>query len=220
MSSSIQTLILIVRFDSHFIPFLFLNLHSLFKASCGFVSFSTSVSPFASPRLASVTRLTSIPAADGAAALTDSMIDPWTVIGTTSAVLSFAEFAFAIVKTAVDINKSEDGASEDNKRLSEVTRNGQQLLAQMAELRTPQSGKGILTPVEESMLAIAEQCRLLGERIIKFLGKMQASNEGSLRSSLKAAAKEVWYKSTVKGLNEQLHSCRTQLNTHLLVVVQ
>lgn len=57
------------------------------------------------------------------------MIDPWTVIGTTSAVLSLAEFAFAIVKTAVDINKSEDGAYEDNKRLSEVTKHGQQLLA-------------------------------------------------------------------------------------------
>lgn len=148
------------------------------------------------------------------------MIDPWTVIGTTSAVLSFAEFAVAVVKTAVGINKSEDGASEDNKRLSEVTKNGQRLLAQMSELKASQSGRNTLTPVEESMLALAEQCRLLGERILKFLEKMQASKEGSFRSSLKAATKEVWYKSTVKGLNEQLHSCRTQLNTHLLAVVR
>lgn len=66
---------------------------------------------------------------------------------------------------------------------------------------------------------MAEQCRLLGERILKFLGKMQTSKESSFRSSLKAA-KEVCYKSTVKGLNEQLHSCRTQLNTHLLAVIR
>lgn len=148
------------------------------------------------------------------------MIDPSTIIGTTSAVLSFAESAIAIVKTAVGINKSEDGASEDNKRLSEVTRNGQELLSQMTEFKTSQAGKPTLTPAEESMLATAEQCRLFGENILKFLGKMQATNESSFRSSPKAAAKEVWYKSTVKGLNEQLHSCRTQLNTHLLAVVR
>ncbi|KAG8161447.1 hypothetical protein KVR01_008434 [Diaporthe batatas] len=146
-------------------------------------------------------------------------MDPWTIIGTTSAVLSFAEFAFAIVKTAVDINKSEDGASEDNKRLADVTKNGQELLAQMSEFKISQAQEPTLGPTEDSMLATAEQCRLLGEKILKFLDKMQANKEGSLRSSLKAAAKEVWYKSTVKGLNEQLQSCRTQLNTHLLVVV-
>ncbi|KAK1974160.1 hypothetical protein LZ30DRAFT_813294 [Colletotrichum cereale] len=113
------------------------------------------------------------------------MADPWAMVGSASAILTFVEFAGKCVKTAKDLHQS--GRTEDNARFENVVTKMQDLVDEVKAERTG-------TPTSEAeagLFAIANECEDLGRAVLKLLHKTRKA-EGSLRETIRASVSTVW----------------------------
>lgn len=108
-------------------------------------------------------------------------MDPATIIGTTSAILSFVEFTGKIISTAVEIHKSLDGATNDNLTLESTVANFEKVFkdVQSKISSTPtRSVAGTSTNKDnfarDSLIQTLAKCQSLGERISDLLQKTKA----------------------------------------------
>lgn len=107
-------------------------------------------------------------------------MDPATIIGTTSAIISFISFAGSVISTAVEIRKSVHGATEDNQGFEEAVLEFQQNLQ---ELRAS-TGKSAGLPQTRGrpehdakirhLLRVAGDCEKLGAKISILMEKTKA----------------------------------------------
>lgn len=155
-------------------------------------------------------------------------MDPATIIGTTSAVLSFVQFSGRVLTTAWSLYESVAGTLEEHACLEDVTVEMRRLVEGLPKEewlkippRHPQQEKDSLSGLQ----AVAQKCEELGGEILTLLEKLridQKKRKGSgkyLLAALKAGAVNVWKKETIKDLRDQLQMCSSNLNTHLVMVL-
>jgi hypothetical protein len=144
------------------------------------------------------------------------MADPFTIIGTTAAVLSFAQYAGNIILTAYSLYDSATDITAENRRLEDATSELNQLLDDLSTdaVANPQSGQ------EKSIAELAAASRGLGDRILKLLKKTKVQRSHSVRESIRAAMATVWTKSVVNNLRKDLGFCTTQLSLHLQIIMR
>jgi hypothetical protein len=144
------------------------------------------------------------------------MADPFTIIGTTAAILDFAQFVGKIIYTAYSLYDSESSSTPENARLEDVTLKMNQLLdsLQAGEAAISQSNQ------EESIAQLVAHCRGMGQRIITLLKKTKPKTTSSLRECIRAAMATVWTKSVVSDLKKELGFCVTQLNLHIQAIMR
>lgn len=107
-------------------------------------------------------------------------MDPATIIGTTSAILSFVKFTGQIISTAVEIHASLDGASTDNLSLERTVAKFKKIFDKVkSEISLTSSPPiaGTLTSNEfarDSLVQTLTKCQSLGDRITILLKKTKA----------------------------------------------
>lgn len=117
-------------------------------------------------------------------------MDPATIIGTTSAVLSFVHFSGKIIKTGVELHSKKANATETNKTFEESVT---EFETRVAGLKASTSHAGNYNNYNSSptaddawnnLLNCSSECENLGKRISALLGKCKANSKTS-RSSLR-----------------------------------
>jgi hypothetical protein len=145
------------------------------------------------------------------------MVDPFTIIGTTSAVLSFAQFAGNVVSTAYGLYSSSSESTEENAGIEDVTRKMTTLLD---DLQAQVDSKS-QSSQEGSIVHLAAHCRSLGEKIISLLKKTKTKKTKkthSLRECIRATTATVWTKGVISDLRKELEFCMNQLSLHLATI--
>lgn len=144
------------------------------------------------------------------------MADPFTIIGTTSAVITFAQFAGNIISTAYSLYESTTDGTAENERLEDVTSKMNQLLDNLSAEKAAKP----LSSQDKSIAELAASCHDLGEKILTLLKKTKVQKAHSLRASVRAAMATVWTKSVVNELRKELEFCTAQLSLHLQTIVR
>lgn len=163
-------------------------------------------------------------------------MDPASIIGTTSAVLSFVDFIWKASSTAKEIYESATDSREDDDRLRKLT---SALHPAINKLQARLQQKGRLAEEEKSALRVAEQCRKVGGMLLELLRKQQlepsAAKTGPGGHPTAATVKQkfarvakaakvtivvLWNKKECEDLRNEFNMCTIQLNTHLLVLAR
>jgi hypothetical protein len=139
------------------------------------------------------------------------MADPFTIIGTTSAVISFVQFAVEVIHTTHSIYDSKTGSTKEHAEIEKITSKTNELLERLSteEAAAPRSGRN------QVLVDLANACRDLGEEIVETLAQAKAKKSKSVLSNLRAGVKTAMVKSTVKDLQERYNRCISLLNLHL-----
>lgn len=110
-----------------------------------------------------------------------SIMDPATIVGTTSAILGFVQFTGKLISVACEIYESSDGAVDDNQKLEEAVTDLQIRLRGLRPTeessRSADAQAGVhaaRTDAEKSVLQTAIQCQTLGNEILEILNKTKA----------------------------------------------
>lgn len=111
-----------------------------------------------------------------------STMDPATIIGTTSAILSFVQITGKVIAVACKIHGSADGATDDNRSLEEAVTDFQTRLDKLRSVgKVSQSinlragASPAKTDVENSLLRTAHECETLSSKILNILIKTKAT---------------------------------------------
>lgn len=159
-------------------------------------------------------------------------MDPASIIGITSAVISFVDFIGKAVNTARQL--SDAGSIEEYERLDKLTATLNTGIASLE--RRGEAGDRQLSDEEKSALRVAEQCKQIGDSIQRLVGNMRAPEPTSLSTSkqqnsmpdkllgkITRAAKTgrvalivLWNKQEADDLRRHFDSCTIQLNAHLI----
>lgn len=125
-----------------------------------------------------------------------AIMDPATIIGTTSAILSFVQFSGKIISTAVHIHRSTTGATDDNRNFAAVVANFQERLenlrkdAATCESKAANTGPGqALNDAEKQLLATIKKCEDLATKIDAILKTTTAAGRQSDSSVTKSSTR-------------------------------
>ncbi|KAK3984084.1 hypothetical protein QBC44DRAFT_278050, partial [Cladorrhinum sp. PSN332] len=165
-------------------------------------------------------------------------MDPASIIGTTSAVLSFITFIIRSVQVGHKIirdAKTDDGQSEYArcKTLHQALQNGLKRLGE-AKLAKERECRG-LSEAEKSTLELATLCDKIGAEILALMEKYEYQNPpghgkkegkwqkvkdkvGAGKQVIKITLCILWEEGEAKELREMFNTCAIQLNIHLAVV--
>lgn len=116
-------------------------------------------------------------------------MDPATIIGTTSAILSFVQFTGKVISVAYKIHDSADGAIDENRSLEEAVTEVQNRLEKLqpngqVSSTNAQLGTAASTNADTGLLRTAHECEMLGNEILRLLNKTKAKYSQADREPL------------------------------------
>jgi hypothetical protein len=133
-------------------------------------------------------------------------MDTITALGVAGNVVTFVDFAWAVLTEARTIYKSSDGASDEagflDTLVSDMRRQHDALISD------PTAPKDLLKLVEKS--------KYIASELLKALTELQAQPKRSKWKSFVAALKEVWGKNKTESLLNRLLNLQSQINSHLI----
>ncbi|KAF4431492.1 P-loop containing nucleoside triphosphate hydrolase [Fusarium acutatum] len=161
-----------------------------------------------------------------------SAMDPASIIGTTSAAVTFVETIAKIVSIARELHDNATGELDEHKRLREVVSALEARIATLIERRKSQTQ---LSPEEESMLQVAEQCQDVSKRIFHLLDRYQIGPKSQMghkspltvkritgrifaKKTIMVTLRILWDKPEAEGLREAFDICTRQLSIHLILI--
>jgi len=136
-------------------------------------------------------------------------MDPASAIGVASSAITFLEFMYKFTSTVFSIVT--DGGPTEYDDLEDVCRKMRDVSLDVDSSRNTTS---ILSPMQIATTSLANQCRLLAERILRKLEKTKPRNR-KLIPIVKAAVKYACSKEEFSILQKNLDTCRGQLHLHL-----
>jgi hypothetical protein len=137
-------------------------------------------------------------------------MDPVTAIGLAANILTFIDYSAKVISASIDIYGSVSGNTEDS-RNSDVIATEMRRFA--AKLQPPSTAQ--VSGEEKALCNLATECEALAKRILDLLEKLKPKNRKSKSSSLVAGLKTKFYEGERRKLEEQLSSCRDQLDLQL-----
>lgn len=158
-------------------------------------------------------------------------MDAASVIGTTSAAITFIETIAKIVSITRELHENASGELDEHKRLREVV---SALEGRIANLIEGHKSQAQLSHEEESMLQVAEQCRDVSKRIFHLLDRYQTGPRSQIgresplsakriagrlsTKTIKVTLRMLWDKPEAEGLRQAFDLCSRQLSIHLILV--
>jgi hypothetical protein len=154
-------------------------------------------------------------------------MDAATIIGTTSAAITFVETLAKIVSLARKVYDA-TGEIDQHKRLRNATSALEPAIAALLEKGKAQTP---LSPVEKSLLQVAEQCRDISKRIFHLLDSYQVgpvsslSGKGipslsSIKNTMKATYRIIRGGREEEGLRQDFNRCSSLLTIHLTLLLK
>ncbi|KAH8758100.1 hypothetical protein BGZ57DRAFT_1008652 [Hyaloscypha finlandica] len=137
-------------------------------------------------------------------------MDPVTAIGLAANILSFIDYSAKVISASIDIYGSVSGNTQESGN-SEVIATEMRRFA--AKLQPPSTAQ--VSGEEKALCNLATECEALAKKILDLLEKLKPKNRKSKSSSLVAGLKTKFYEGERRKLEEQLSSCRIQLDLQL-----
>jgi hypothetical protein len=110
------------------------------------------------------------------------MVDPATIISTTSAILDLAVFAGKVISTAYGLYSSTSGSTEETAEIEDVTSKMTKLLGDLQVL----ANTVFQSTQEKTMVQLAARCHGIGEKILSLPAKTKTKKAHSLRECVRA----------------------------------
>ncbi|KAH7186989.1 hypothetical protein DER44DRAFT_737016 [Fusarium oxysporum] len=159
-------------------------------------------------------------------------MDPASIIGTTSAAITFVETIAKIVSIARKVHDNATGELDEHKRLRDVASALEPGIATLIEKCKSQT---LLSPEEESLLQVAEQCQDVSKRIFHLLDRYQTgpisqighesplsakriTGRSSTKKTIKVTLRILWGEPEAEGLRQAFDMCTRQLSIHLTLI--
>ncbi|KAF5650010.1 p-loop containing protein [Fusarium sp. NRRL 52700] len=115
-------------------------------------------------------------------------MDPPSIIGTTSAAVTFVETIAKMVSIARELHSNATGELEEHKRLRDVVSKLERGIAPLTERRKSQT---LRSPEEESMFQVANQCQDVGKQILDLLDRYQTGPKYQIGHEPPVSAKRI-----------------------------
>lgn len=131
-------------------------------------------------------------------------MDPVTAIGLASAILTFVDFSWSLVRGADEIYRSPTGTSKENASVNTI-------IADLKEVTD-----GIDTDIqghgkhEKALAALAKECEGLSKDLLQVLGKIR-KKDGSKRATLKAALRSMTKEKEIVSIEKRLGEYRAEI---------
>ena len=162
-------------------------------------------------------------------------MDPASIIGITSAVLSFVDFIGKAISIGRELHDAQ-GTTAEYRRLGDLASDLHSGLDELEAAIEVKRVSSSLSPAEESLLSVLRQCvkveedlrKVAGLRVTKSpKGQPGASNANRLKVKISYAfelgaksIRVVLSKQQADDLKREFHQCTTLLNIHLSVVAR
>lgn len=140
-------------------------------------------------------------------------MDPASIIGITSGIITFIDFTQKFVSLALSIHDERNNPNLGIGTIEEVT-------VQMKDLAHGLISKGRGQSREEiNITLLASQCHDLANEIIQRLERIKAKKH-SLIETLKVTSRTLWSRNEIGRMQERLCRYTNQLNLHLTAVMR
>lgn len=139
-------------------------------------------------------------------------MDPASAIGVSSAVLTFVDFGFKIVRGAVNMYGATDSTAECMWSNPHDVAEKMKLLA--FQMQPPTTSER--TYKENELCDLAVTCQALAKELSALFQKIQPKDSKSKRQCIWAATKLLLKEDQITGLEKRLEACRSQFEVYLL----
>lgn len=138
-------------------------------------------------------------------------MDPVTGFQLAAPVVTFVEVGLKLFQIIKQVQKSANGASEENSARMAVNRS----MDTITEIMGATDESKI--PIEERPLyELAKECKRVSEQMAHVLERITVKRSDSRFAVLSSALKALWYESKLGELETRLNKCRSQIDTHKL----
>jgi len=137
-------------------------------------------------------------------------MDPASAIGVTSAVITFLEFSWKVVRNAKEIYDSADGCPNGNLTRESVAKSMQ---AFSRKLQPPDPSA--IPPEYQGICELSSECQSISSEILKISDSLKIEGERSRYKALKTGFKAWKLKKDLIQLEERLARCGDQLSLEL-----
>jgi hypothetical protein len=144
-------------------------------------------------------------------------MDPVSIIGTTSAILSFIEAGTKFIDLTRELYKSSSGLS---KEVDEMNRLYSEVESVALHLQTNAAGQTPATNAQRSLAVASEHCLKACADVQSLIDQLTVSKTGSRTRSLAAAAKVLLKKSEIESLQNKVERAQQLLSSASLAVIR
>ena len=137
-------------------------------------------------------------------------MDPVTAIGLASAIVAFVTFTTDLIKGAIKIHESLDGALDENRSREAIAAEMKRFAAR---LLPPDDTR--LAGEERGLCMLAAECRDLSGELVTLLGRIKPKDAQSKSQGLWSALKNKVHEKERADLEQRLDYCRSQLDLQL-----
>lgn len=149
-------------------------------------------------------------------------MEPLTVLGVTSNVVQFVDFAGRILSLTVKIyreNKYKRVEESDHRNLERITHDLDKHNEALKQSLEQQSALVNLSSADKEILRICRECEQITSRLLIALSKLRSSKD-NIWTSFIDALRTVWSENDVQILRQTLDSYRQQIALYLLASVR
>lgn len=136
-------------------------------------------------------------------------MDPATVIGLASAILTFVDFSAKIISTAKEIQSSASGATAEHEEIGKAIGRLEDL-TQHLDTQSPKKTLA-LTPQDKKLLELQKRCITVSSELQKILESIQSKKPGSKVDSVRVALKTWKNKGKIEELQSRLDRHRQEV---------
>ena len=137
-------------------------------------------------------------------------MDPASAIGVTSAVITFLEFSWKVVRNAKEIYDSADGCSNDNLTREAIAKS---MHGFSRKLQPPDPSA--IPPGYQGICKLSSECQSISSEILKVFDSVKVGGDKSKYAAFLAGLKTWRCKKDLIQLEERLSQCGTQLSLEL-----
>ena len=137
-------------------------------------------------------------------------MDPASAIGVTSAVITFLEFSWKVVRNAKEIYDSADGCSNDNLTREAIAKS---MHGFSRKLQPPDPSA--ISPEYQGICKLSSECQSISSEILKISDSLKIGEARSRYNALRTGLKAWRFRNDLIQLEERLGRCGDQLSLEL-----
>lgn len=135
-------------------------------------------------------------------------MDPATALGIASSVVQFVDFACKLISGSYAIYKSENGASEANSDLENITSS---LASINNDLLLSLQDSNPASDEERNLNDLCKACNGEANQLLAVLQSLKVQTNHKAWKSFKAALKTIWEQEKIRSMQSRLDSFRQQI---------
>lgn len=138
-------------------------------------------------------------------------MDPLSIVGLVSGIITFIDFSWKLVNGANDIYESASGATKENVHVSTIIEDLNRLTVDL--------GDGVQylgdTSRDDALRKLTAGCHELSDELIAILSKLRVSDKNSSWRALKVKWDSMRKRKEIMSIRDRLHDYQSEITLHL-----